>query len=143
MRQRRRRWKQRLAVAARGWKAEMGKGWWLLQQGSKAGEGEGEEDLPVMLEEEWDDTSASTATTTASASTAAPASPSRWPQWAAALWRPRGTESLAPALWKFASQGLSVFTRSVLYQLLVMAASYSLVARSGKPAELAAHQVGG
>lgn len=110
-----------------------------MLQGSKAQEEEEEKEyLPFMLEEEWEDAAAA-----GPSAAAAAASPKRrWPQWAAALWRPRGSESLAPALWKFASQGLSVFTRSVLYQLLVMAASYSLVARSGKPAELAAHQVG-
>lgn len=137
MQRRRQRWWQKLRVAARGWKAEMGRGWWLLQGSKAQEEDEEKEGLPFMLEEEWDDDAAA-----GSSAAAAASQKRRWPQWAAALWRPRGSESLAPALWKFASQGLSVFTRSVLYQLLVMAASYSLVARSGRPAELAAHQVG-
>lgn len=136
LRRRRRRWKERLTVAARGWKAEAGKGWWMQRQPKEEEEevgGEWEEEgggkgLSRVLEEEWGDEPNDKATTGNHAQTSH---------------RDRKSQSLAPTLWTLASQGLSVLTRSVLYQLLVMAASYLLVARSGKPAEVAAHQVGG
>ncbi|GAB5029858.1 multidrug resistance protein norm [Nannochloropsis oceanica] len=56
------------------------------------------------------------------------------------LRRPR-SGSLTPALWKIASQGLSVFTRSILYQIFLLAASSLIIARSGSPSCLAAHQL--
>ena len=101
---------------------------WRLEQRLKQRTQNRKKKKQVVIEVA-DEEATTTTTTTASSSSPLPS-----------IWRPR-QRSLTPALWKVASQGLSVFTRSVLYQLLLLAASSLLIARSGDPASLAAHQL--
>lgn len=56
-------------------------------------------------------------------------------------WR-RAPKGLTSALMQAMFQGLSVFTRLLLYQLLLVCTTFAVVARAAGPVDLAAHQVG-
>lgn len=53
----------------------------------------------------------------------------------------QGGRVLDGALLQALGQGLSVFTRLLLYQLLLVVATFSVVARAAGAVDLAAHQV--